>query len=168
MNKGFDPKEIQAIKDKCAKKNKSFILREGKDSLQEEGANFLFVGEYEGKEVIIDAFLYTLEMEFFSEVIDDAIELVKEEKPKFKDADFDVLDGEHIDFMEEIADKLAEDDDYKVQEFIDFDDDCDYGVAMDACLNIPEVNEAEIEKFVIAYKSGSLTLDKTFYAFSIS
>eukprot|EP01024_Parvocaulis_polyphysoides_P010451 TRINITY_DN13560_c0_g5_i1.p1 TRINITY_DN13560_c0_g5~~TRINITY_DN13560_c0_g5_i1.p1 ORF type:complete len:100 (+),score=19.06 TRINITY_DN13560_c0_g5_i1:116-415(+) len=92
MNKGLDPKEIQALKDKCAKKNKPFILREGKDALQEDGANFLFVGEYEGKEVIFDAFLYTLEMEFFSEVIDDAIEMVKEENPKFKEANFDVIE----------------------------------------------------------------------------
>lgn len=166
-NKGFDPKEVEKVKNECKKKGKSFIFRDS-DDLSEDFANFLFVGEYNGKEVIFDAFLYSLEMEFFSNIYDSAIEEVVRLHPKFANADFDSDEGEHIDLMEDIADELAEDEDYQVQEFVDIDEDCDYGVGIDICLNISEITEAQIEKVVKALKAGKLELDPDFYSFELS
>ena len=61
QNPGFDPKEIHKIKDACRKENKPYILNENEPQ-GEEFAHFLFVGDYEGKEVIYDAVLYTLRL----------------------------------------------------------------------------------------------------------
>ena len=61
--------------------------------------------------------------------------------------------------------ELEETDAIKVQEHINVDPDFDYGVALEACLNIDEVTEDVIKKFVNDFKSNNLLLDNTLYSF---
>ena len=166
MNPGFSSQEIEKIKAACAKAKRSYVLQE-EDTFEDGFAQFFFVGTHEGKPVVFDAFLYLLEMEYFENLINDAIAATKETYPKFKNADFEELTGEHIEIMEQVAEELAKDEQYDVCEFIDIDTETEFGVAIDVCLNVPEVTHEVIEKFVKDFTSNKLKLDPTFYSFSV-
>lgn len=160
MNTG----DVGTVKAKCTKAGSNFVFKDGERD--EDYASFYFVGDYDGKEVVFDAFMYTLQMEFNVNRYEDAREAVIQQHPKFADADFDALEGEHIDLMEEIAASLADDEDYEVQESVEVDEDCDEGVAIDICLNVEEVNEETISNFIKEFTSGTLELDENFYSFT--
>ena len=164
MNKGFDPKEIAKIKDACNKTNKPFTIVQ--NNLETEGhANFFFVGKHQDKEVIFDAFIYPLEMEYFSGIFETAIELVIEDNSKFEKADFSQETGEHIELLHQTTEALTKESDFDIQEFLELDEDNDYGIALDVCLNVNEISEETIHDFVTKFNEGTFELDSTFYSF---
>ena len=57
-NPGFDPKNIEELKNELKKSGKIFKIIPDEEN-SEEYVNFYFVGKFEGKEVIYDAVLYT-------------------------------------------------------------------------------------------------------------
>jgi len=164
MKTGFTAEEIERVKKMSAKNGQPFevidLASETKD-----WCNFRFVGKYQGKEIVFDAFFYTLEMEFFTNVFEDAQKEVVKLYPQYTGADFDLEDGKHIELMDEYAESFVQDSDYEVQEFIQFDEDNDYSVSIDICLNLPEINEQEIARFVEKFNADQLKLDKTYYSF---
>ncbi len=165
MNKGLDPQEIAKLKANMKETGKSFAWNEEEEK-DENFASFFFVGNHHGKEVIFDAFMYTLETEYASLTYDIAMDLVMKEYPQFANSDFDAEEGEHVDALEKALMEIEEEGTSKVSEFVTVDDeDTDYGVNMTVCLNIIEVDEAQIEKFVKSYNSGDLKLDKSLYSF---
>lgn len=175
QNPGFDPKEIQKIKDACRKENKPYILNENEPQ-GEEFAHFLFVADYEGQEVIYDAVLYTLRLHHSSVLYEAAEDKTAQQFPNYKRWDFEEdangelllpedLDEEAENFKAEVMAELEDTDAVKVQEHINVDSDFDYGVALEACLNIEEVTEDVIKKFVNDFKSNKLVLDNTLYSF---
>lgn len=164
----MDAKEIKKVKDQAAKLGRSFIYRQDAEN-DEQQKNVVFVAELGGEEVLFDAFFYTLEMEFFSDIYEDAVAAVVEREPKFEGADFNALEGEHIEMMENIVDELSKDEDYQVQEFYDVDDTItEFGVALDVCLNKEEITEEVIEGFIKKFKANpeDVALDETFYSFT--
>lgn len=166
MNAGYSKEEINKVKEQCTKTGKSFMYRE----VDKEGrsfANFLFVGENDGNEVVFDSFIYTLETEYFSNLYEEAQEEVIRLHPEWEDADFDSVEGDHVDLLESIADELAKDDANDIQEFIEVDEETDFGIMLDICLNVPEITDDIIERFVKDFNSDSLNLDETFYSFSL-
>ncbi len=156
--------EIARVKAECKAAGKSFLLTD-LSAEEKDWANFLFVGEYKGAEVVYDAFIYTLEMEFFSRVYEDAIKEVIKLNPQYAESDFELEEGRHVELMEDFAQDLCKDEDYQVSEFIETDEDSEYGIAMDICLNQPEINEEVIEKFVKDFTNHSLKMDKSWYSF---
>jgi hypothetical protein len=175
QNPGFDPKEIQKIKDACRQQNKPYILNENEPQ-GEEFAHFLFVGDYEGKEVIFDAVLYTLRLHHSSVLYEAAEDKTAEQFPKYKRWDFEEdengelllpedLDEEAENFKAEVMAELEETDAIKVKEHINIDTDFDYGIALEACLNIEEVTDEVIQKFVNDFKSDNIMMDDTLYSF---
>ncbi len=164
MNKGFSQEEIEKIDKMAAQAGQSFVFQEEAER-SEDFASIFFTGIYKGKKVVFDAFVYTLEMEFISNIYDAAKDAVLEENPEYEGLDFDEDEGEHVELMEEFATELARDEDFQVCEYIDFDEDVTYGVSMDICLNMPEITTEVIEDFVSRYQQGTYQADKTFYAF---
>ena len=164
MNTGFSQEEIDSINTLAKQTGQSFIYQEEAER-SEDFASIFFTGIYKGKKVVFDAFVYTLEMEFVSNIYDAAKDAVIEEHPEFADEDFDEGEGKHTDLMEDFATELAKDEDFQVCEYIDFDEDVTYGVSMDICLNVPEITTEVIEDFVSRYQQGTYEADKTFYAF---
>jgi len=164
MNKGFQKEEIERIDQLAAQVGQSFIFQEGVEK-SEEFASIFFIGIYKGKKVVFDAFVYTLEMEFISNIYDAAKDAVIEEYPEYEGEDFDEGAGKHMELMEEYASELARDEDFQVCEYIDFDEEVIYGVSMDICLNVPEITREVVENFTKAYQTGAYESDKTFYAF---
>lgn len=164
MNKGFQKEEIERIDQLAAQHGQSFIFQEGVER-SDEFASIFFTGIYKGKKVVFDAFVYTLEMEFISNIYDAAKDAVIEEYPEYEGEDFDEGTGKHMELMEEYAAELARDEDFQVCEYIDFDEEVTYGISMDICLNVPEITTEVVENFAKAYQTGTYESDKTFYAF---
>ncbi|PWJ44151.1 hypothetical protein [Sediminitomix flava] len=160
---------LDAVKKALQESGQAFIYRKDADN-DESQVNFLFVGEYEGKEVLFDSFMYILEMEFFSEIYEEAVTLTVEQFPKYDGMDFNALEGEHIDAMEQIAAELAKDDEYKVQELLEVEPNIEDSsiVNLDICLNRPEITEKDVQEFINSFKSPEgVKLDETLYAFDM-
>ncbi len=166
MNAGYSQEEINKVIEQCKKTGKSFMYREV-DTENRTFANFLFIGENDGTPVIFDSFIYTLETEYFSTLYEEAQEEVIRQHPEWANANFEAEEGEHIDLLEAIADELSKDDQYDIQEFVDVDEDAEYGIMLDICLNVPEITDDIIEKFVKEFNSNTLELDETFYSFDL-
>lgn len=166
MNPGYSKEEIKKVKEQCKKTGKSFMYREV-DNENKSFANFLFIGENDGNEVIFDSFIYTLETEYFSNLYEEAQEEVIRQHPEWENADFDAVEGDHVDLLENIVEDLAKDNQYDIQEFIEADEDTEFGIMLDICLNVPEITDDTIEKFVKDFNSDSLSLDETFYSFDL-
>jgi hypothetical protein len=159
--------DVQKFVDECKKKGKNYLISEDDTGIDEGFVHFRFAGDYEGKKVVFDTFLYTLELEFYEGVYEEAIAITIEENPKFKDANFDDLEGEHIEIMEGIAEELSEDEDFAVQEFCELEEENDFTVNVDVCLNVPFISDEVIEKFIADFSSDNLELDETFYTFGL-
>ncbi|MEL6535678.1 MAG: hypothetical protein AAFQ98_09720 [Bacteroidota bacterium] len=174
-NRGYDPDRISELKERIG--SAGYLVVESEDN-SDEFVNFLFVGLYEGREVIYDAALYTLRMHFESEVYELAEHRAAQRFPEFKkikyeedeNGDLRSLDGleEEIGlFMTEAMWEIEEEDLVKVQEHIELDTNLDEGIGLNAGLNVPSVDERVIEKFIKEYKEDTLTLDDTFYSFAL-
>lgn len=174
-NPGYDPKEIEKVKQECRQQNQSFIINE-EEPQGEEFAHFLFTSTHEGQEVIFDAVLYTLRLHHSSVLYEMAEDKTAEHFPNYKRWDFEEdengeltlpedLDEEAENFKAEIMAELEETDAVRVKEYVNIDTDFDYGIALEACLHVEEVTNDVIEKFVTDFKSNKLVLDTTLYSF---
>ena len=164
MDNGLHSEDLKNIKALCKETGKLFVWNEEEDR-DENFASFFFTAEVDGKETVVDAFMYTLETEYASLTFDIAKDMVLNEHPSFADLDFDQEDGEHIDKLELAMVEVEEEGLAKVSEFMEEDEVDGGGIVLTVCLNVPEVNEYRIDKFINAYRKGEVELDGTLYSF---
>lgn len=176
-NKGFDPAEIERFKKQIAEGNGKFVVNEDEERT-EEFVNFFFLGKYQGRAVIYDAALYTLKLHHQSELYELAEHKAAKKFPEFKsikyeedeNGDFKTLDDLEEDiglFMAETMMELEEDETVKVKEFIEIDPHLDFGIGIDAALNIEKITDRDITKFIDGYNEDKLVLDETYYSFQM-
>ncbi len=171
-NPGFDPKEIEQLKAECAAEGQAYVEVEIDEDLDESGeyAQVQFVGQYEGKEVIYDAAIYTLELHHSSILIEEAEKKVKKIYKDFKsieDRDAKYKVNEEADNMlQEFIEEMEEDEEVKVAEHVEIDTDFEYGIGLEVGLNVQEITEDVIENFIKNFNAGTLNLDKTLYSFN--
>lgn len=174
-NEGFSPESIEALKNELAASGKSYKIIPSEDN-SEEFVNFYFIGMHEGKEVIYDAALYTLRLHHSSEVYELAEHKAAQKFPNFKGIHYEEdengnlkplsADEEEIGlYITEIIMELEEEEEVKVQEFIDIDTNHDYGIGLDAALNLDFIEEQTIAKFVKEFNEDTIQLDDTLYAY---
>jgi len=175
-NLGFDAVEIARRKEEMVIEGKPFLYT---DEVQlPDFKHFYFVGIHEGKEVIFDAVLYTLRMFYESKLYEIAEEEAVKEFPDYKPYDLRVgdngeleaegeVDEEVEEYKASIIMELQEDDDIKVQELVQHDDSFDYGIGLEVVLNVEEVTDEVVSKFIADYKAGTLRLDEGLYSFEI-
>lgn len=176
-NEGFDPEEINALKDECQQEGRSFVYVEDDDlDVLESGecVHIQFPGAYQGQEVIYDALVYTLRLHHSSLVYEMAVGQVQktfpeyvppeDRKPGYKIAPD--MEEEAETALTEIIEEIEETETVKVQEHVEIDTDFDYGISLDVCLNVEEITDEVIEDFVRAYKTNTLSLDTTLYSFT--
>lgn len=174
-NPGFDQQNIDNLKTELEKSGKNFKIIPDEEN-SEEFVNFYFIGMFEGKEVIYDAALYTLRLHHASEVYELAEHEAAKKFPNFKGINYEEdengnmkpLSSEEEEigwFITEIIMEMEEEETVKVQEFVDVDTNHDYGVGVDAALNVEEISEKTIAKFVQEFNDDTLVLDETLYAF---
>jgi hypothetical protein len=175
QNEGFIPETIEAIKKEINASGKTFKIVPG-DENSDEFVNFYFVGMYEGKEVVYDAALYTLRLHHASEVYELAEHEAAKKFPNFhaikyeedENGNLKPLSSEEEEigwFITEIIMDIEEDETVKVQEFVDIDTNHDFGIGLDAALNVEFIDEKVIAKFVKNFNDDTLKLDETLYSF---
>lgn len=164
MNPGYNPEKIAALKEQCRVAGRSFVYNTNEES-NEEGAYFYFVGkDGEGKEVIYDTFLYLLRSEYEMAVYDLAEQRLADKFPDYKGLEEATED--QLDYLDLLVDEIEGEDEVRVVENISVDESHDYGIGLDACLNLDAVTDEEIENFVKAFNEETLELDDTEYSFS--
>lgn len=174
-NKGFDPEEIQKIKQQMADTNKPFVVIDSEDN-SDEFMNFHFIGMYEGRETVYDAALYTLRLHHSSEIYELAEHRAAQRFPEYhkiayredENGDFEPLGDleEEIGlFMAEVMEELEDEEAVKVQEHVDMDANQDFGIGLDIGLNIDIVTDEVIAKFITDFNEDNLDLDETMYSF---
>lgn len=169
MNPGYSKEEIDLLKAECEELGQNFVLVD--DELEEEAdyVQFQFVGKHEGKEVIYDTVLSTLSMHHSSKLYEEAEKRIARIFPDFvpfeKRKDDTKINEEAELMMEEIIQEMEDDESVKVAEFIELDMDFDFGIGVDAAINVEEITEEVIEKFISDFKNKTLKLDKTLYSF---
>jgi len=177
-NPGFDPKEIASLKQKLSSTGATFeVVASAHRS--DEYANFYFIGTYQGKEVIFDCGMYTLRLHHESEVYEIAEHEAAKHFPEFKpiayeeDENGDMVALNDMDeeiglFIAESIISMEEEEMVKVREHVDEDIHHNYGIGLDVALNVEEITEEVIAKFVKAFNEGTLALDDTLYSFEHS
>ncbi|MCS6968430.1 MAG: hypothetical protein RMJ44_00250 [Cytophagales bacterium] len=163
MNEGFHPERIAAFKQECKRANKSFLYVTD-DLPDEDSAHFRFVGKHNGKEVIYDAFIYTLRSEYEMAVFDLAEQRLKEKFPEY--IDYEHATEDQLDYLDLLVDEIEAEEEVGVSEFVEIDEAVEFGVAIDICLNVEKITDEVIEKFVRQFNDGTLALDDTIYSFS--
>jgi hypothetical protein len=174
-NPGFDPTHIENLKAELKKSGKTFkIIPDDENS--DEFVNFYFIGKFEGKEVIYDAALYTLRLHHASEVYELAEHEAAKKFPNFKGINYEEDENGNLKpltseeeeigwFITEIIMDLEEEETVNVQEFVDLDTNHEFGVGLDASLNVEEINEKVVAKFIQEFNDDTLVLDDTLYSF---
>ncbi len=174
-NEGFNPLNIEALKKELKTTGQMFKIVPSEEN-SDEFVNFYFIGMHEGKEVIYDAALYTLRLHHSSEVYELAEHEAAKKFPNFKTIHYEEDDDSNLKplsseeeeigwFITEIIMEIEEEESVKVQEFVDVDTNHDYGIGLDAALNVEFIDENVISKFVKDFNDDSLVLDDTLYSF---
>jgi hypothetical protein len=174
-NPGFDPTTIENLKSELQISGKNFKIIPDEEN-SDEFVNFYFLGMFEGKEVIYDAALYTLRLHHSSEVYELAEHEAAKKFPNFKGINYEEdengnmkpLSSEEEEigwFITEMIMEMEEEETVKVQEFIDIDTNHDYGIGLDAALNVEEITEKVISKFVKEFNEDTIVLDDTLFSF---
>ena len=176
-NPGYDPSEVQALREECQREGRSFVYVEDDDlEVLESGecVHIQFPGQYQGEPVVYDALVYTLRLHHSSMVYEMAVDQVKKSYPKYLPPEerkpgyrIDPNEEEEIELvLTELIEELEENETVKVQEHVEVDTDFDYGISLDVCLNVEEITDDVIERFIQTYNSNALSLDNTLYSFS--
>lgn len=174
-NKGFDPKVIEDYRKKMADKNQNYLIVESEDN-GEEYVNFYFIGQYEGREVIYDAVLYTLRIHYHSELFELAEHKAAQRFPNYKSIRYEEDENGNLKalndemeeiglYMAEVMMELEEEEAVKVQEHLYLDPNVDFGVGLDAGLYEAEITPQIINRFIKQYNEDKLELDNTLYTF---
>ena len=166
MNQGYDASAIEEVR-KLAQQEENLFTWNEEEENGDEFAHFFFVGKHKGQEVIFDTFLYTLEMEYATRSFDVAMNLLLERFPEFEDADFDADEGEHMEQLEIIMMEVEEESLARVKEFIEQDEEAGYGISLNVCLYVSEVNEDVINGFIEKFNAGKFVLNETEFAFEM-
>jgi hypothetical protein len=176
-NKGFDKETIAEYKKKIIASGKNFILEE-EDENSDEYAHFFFIGTHEGEEVVFDSVLYTLRLQHESELFDVAEQRAAKQFPYYEkisyeedeNGDLKTLSSQEEEiglYLAEVMVELQEEDSVKVSEHVDLDLDHEFGIGLDAGLNIEFVTPEIIQRFIEDFNADTLSLDDTLYSFQM-
>jgi hypothetical protein len=174
-NPGLSPQTIEQLKRELEVSAKPYKIVPSEDN-SEEYVNFYFVGKFEGREVVYDAALYTLRLHHSSELYEIAEHEAAKRFPNYHGISYEEdengnlkpLDSEEEEvglFITELIMEMEEEETVKVQEFVDLDTHHDYGIGLDAALNVDTISEKVIVKFIQEFNNDTLKLDDTYYSF---
>jgi hypothetical protein len=177
MNEGYNPEEIKLLREECQEEGTNFIHCDDEDaSASDNGelAHVQFIGNYKGQEVIYDAIIYTLRLHHSSLVYEKAVEQAQkvypnylpfdERGPNYKIKPEEEEEAEEL--ITELIESIEEEEEVKVKEHLEIEPDFEYGVGLDACLNVEAITDEIVTKFIEDFNSGRLKLDTTLYSFS--
>ncbi|MCU0438806.1 MAG: hypothetical protein MUC49_12970 [Raineya sp.] len=168
----FDTESPKAIKEFLQSQKLTWVYNPDEEQ-DEDFAFFFFLGKYKNKDVVFDAAFFPLSVHYASIIEENAEEEIRKLYPEYDGEDSKLPNSKLEEILEHKAEIIAEmeaEESLKVQEFIDFDDDFEEGnqiVLLTVSLNIDEINEEEIEKFVKSFNDNTFKLDENLYSFSL-
>jgi hypothetical protein len=174
-NQGLEPEVIRNFREELSASGRSFRYIE-EDEVSTDMAEFMFIGIHKGKEVIFDCLLGTLRLAYESNLHELAEAKTKEKYPDYKGFEFEVdedgnaiSDGEESEEVEEYKAyamfEIEEAGLANVAESVESDESFEFGIGMEAYLNVAEITEETIEKFILDFNAGNLKLDPVQYSF---
>lgn len=177
LNEGFNQAVIEEYRERINASGRDYLIEDSEDN-SDEYVNFFFIGKFEGKEVIYDAAVYTLRLHHESELYEIAEHEAAVRFPKYKGIDYHedengdlmALDDQEEEiglYMAEIMMNLEEEGEVKVQEHLELDTNVDFGIGLNAALNVDVITPEVISKFIKEYNEGILQLDDTLYTFQM-
>ena len=177
-NKGFDLKTVAEYKSKIKDSGTNYVLDET-DEQTDEYVHFYFVGKDEGVEVIFDCVLYTLRFQHESELYEAAEQKALEHFPEYQKIKADAEENGELSLPDELEEKiglyiaetlveLEEEGEVKVKEHVELDTTHEFGIGLDAGLNIERITPEIISKFVSDFNADILNLDEALYSFQIN
>lgn len=164
----FDTENPQSIKEFLLKQQKPWVYNP-EEIQDEESAFFFFEGKHKGKDVIFDTLIMTLSLHYAATIDDEANAVMQEIYPAFEPED-ENMSEEMIEKKAEIIAELEAEGEIKVREFVEIDDDfeeSDKIVLLIVALNVEEINDEVVNKFVNDFSKQELKLDENLYAFSL-
>lgn len=176
VNPGYDPEEIRQLREECSLAKRSFIYtphEELDEPSGDEFAHFQFVGKHQGQEVIFDSVMYTLRLHHSSLVYEEAERRATKSFPLYTPIEMrdetyranEDLDDEVELFITELIEEIEDSEEVKVQEHLELDTEAEYGIDLDACLNVEAITDEVIEKLVRDFNADTLRLDATLFTF---
>jgi hypothetical protein len=176
-NDGYNPAQINEIRQQALSEGRSFVYNET-EPRSAEYAHFYFVGNFKGQEVIYDAIIYTLELHHGAMLYEMAEEETLKKFPDYKkwdltedaDGNFTLPEEEDLDeeaetYKQMTLEELEEEEVVKVAEKIEIDESFDFGVGVEVCINVEEINDETISAFVASFNAGTFIPDPTMVAF---
>jgi hypothetical protein len=174
-NQGLEPEVIRNFREELTASGKSFRYIE-EDEVSTDMAEFMFIGMHKGKEVIFDCLLGTLRLAYESNLHELAEAKTKEKYPEYKGFEFEVddngnaiSDGEESEEVEEYKAyamfEIEEAGLANVAESVSPDESFEFGIGMEAYLNVAEITEETIDQFILDFNNGNLKLDPVQYSF---
>lgn len=175
-NPGFAPEEIAQLRALCLQENKSFITIDDEDlpmGNDKEMAHVQFVGTFKNQEVIYDAIICTLQLNYSSTIYEEAEREAIIQFPLYvpiENRDETYVANESLDeevemMILEIIDEIEESDDIKVSEYIEIDENFDFGISIEVALYVEAIDDEVIEKFISDFNGNTLALDPSLYSF---
>lgn len=174
MNPGFDPNVIADHRTRMNGKN--YLLIEDEDT-SDEYQHFYFVGNHQGKEVLVDTVLCTLRLEHERLLYEIAEEKAFEQFPSYKQwIESDQPEGDEAGkqmeeevglFIADIMMELQDEGSIKVQEYVEEVDGTEFGIGLDVAVNHERITPQVIERFITGYNNQSIRLDETLYSFQM-
>ncbi|MFO0267671.1 MAG: hypothetical protein ACK51D_12080, partial [Cyclobacteriaceae bacterium] len=103
-----------------------------------------------------------------SEVLEIAEARVAEKFPGYDpDKSEPDLDAQVAEALAEVMVELQEEEEVKVQEFIEEDLEHEWGLGIDAALNVPVISPTQIQRFIDRYRAADTRTDPDLYSFQI-
>lgn len=172
MNPGFDEAEIVQLKKECQEEGQNYVLVLDEQELSDSGEffQFQFVGKTEdGKEVIYDAAIFTLELHYNSLLLDQAEKRVaaihKDFVPIEQRGDDYEINPKADELIEEFIMEMEDDDDMKVSEFLNIDKEFEFGIGLEVAINVAEIFPEVIEDFIKEFNAGEFKPDTDRFSF---
>lgn len=177
-NKGYDPKTVDQYKGKIKDSGTNYLLDETDDQT-DEYVHFYFVGKEEEVEVIFDCILYTLRFQHESELFEIAEQKALEHFPEYQKIKASAKEDEELSVPDELEEKIGlyiaetlvemeEEGEVKVKEHVELDTTHEFGIGVDAGLNLERITPEIITQFVSDFNADTLNLDEAFYSFQIN
>lgn len=159
---------LEEIKKLALQSGKNFVYNTEEDIDEEKQVAYIyFVGKNKGKEVVHDVFMCTLSFDYKMAVWDEAEEKMIAIHPALEGKDYLEYTEKQQDQYDEILDEIYEKNLVRVQETLElYEHESENMVGVEITLNVPELTDEIISKFVKDYNADTLMLDDELHTFS--
>ena len=177
-NPGFDPQEIEKVKQQAATEGRNYILTP--DEPQEaELAHIQFTGIWNGQETIFDAAVCTLSLAYDSKLYELAEIEARKEFPDYEGWDkdpedledakvgFDEMPEEIQEYLQDTMQFLETEGEVTVQEFVEVSEDFGYGIGLEVALHVEELSQEVLMEFVRQYTTGTFVPNPDVFSFPV-